>query len=114
MIRTPISVSHAPTGEAIVVCNDGTMWQLTGSAQWVEMPPIPQDESKDPLHKLYRENVDQTERLSVALHVIDDVRKLAEELHENSRGRPGLSQMSNRIFDKLGAFAHPSDELPGT
>lgn len=114
MIRMPVSVTTATNGDTVAVCNDGTMWMLNSGAQWVELPPIPQDESRDPLHKLHRENVDQTERLATALHVIDDVRKLAEELHENSRGRPALSQMSNRIFDKLGAFAHPSEELTGT
>lgn len=47
MKRTIIQIAVAPPGGAgdpdlLALCNDGTLWTLTGHAQWVEMPAIPQ------------------------------------------------------------------------
>jgi hypothetical protein len=61
------------------LCNDGTMWGLNSGGQWVEMPPIPQDESQDPLAKLYAKNVDTTERLLAANRTIEAIQRKADE-----------------------------------
>lgn len=36
------AINGDPRVETVALCDDGTMWELTGSAQWVEMPAIPQ------------------------------------------------------------------------
>ena len=74
MRRIPIQIAMSPYGdgiETVALCNDGTLWQLTGHSQWVEMPPIPQDESHDPLAKLYAKHVD----------LRDDYAKAEAKLH---------------------------------
>lgn len=51
-MRKPIqiAVSEADTHQTMfVLCDDGTIWVFNDHGQWVEMPAIPQDESKDPL-----------------------------------------------------------------
>jgi len=108
MIRKPIQIAMSPYGdgiETVALCNDGTMWQLTGHQQWVEMPPIPQDESNDPLAKLYAKNVDQAERLGVMSGVIDDVRALAERMSTSTSHQQ--QRQATLLFDALGAFAEP-------
>lgn len=111
MIRMPIQIAVSTTGDGpddlFALCNDGTIFVIGKSGHWTEMPPIPQDESKDPLHKLYRENVDQTERLAVQLHVIEDVRKLAERMSKSMSHQQ--QRMASQLFDALGAFSEPSD-----
>jgi hypothetical protein len=44
-------VPGADNGESSIyaLCDDGTLWALSHSGQWHEMPAIPQDESKDPM-----------------------------------------------------------------
>lgn len=42
--RVPVSVG----GENILICSDGSLWQLLGvasSSEWVRLPDVPQDES---------------------------------------------------------------------
>lgn len=50
-MRKVIQISSAAWGDGVaiaVLCDDGTMWDMNGG-RWVELPAIPQDESKDPL-----------------------------------------------------------------
>lgn len=45
-----ITTTSNAVGESILhaLCDDGTAWEMQ-NGHWHEMPPIPQDESKDPL-----------------------------------------------------------------
>jgi hypothetical protein len=48
MIRRPVQIAvDSSDSKLYAICNDGTIWQFDSYARWVEMPMIPQDESKD-------------------------------------------------------------------
>ena len=84
MKRVAIHVAMSPHGDGepdiTIVCNDGTMWMLGHTGQWIELPAIPQQESCDPLAKLYRQNVDMRDKLEEAKQIIENVRRDAERL----------------------------------
>jgi len=82
MIRKVIQFSAAarPDGgdaDVYALCNDGTLWQLV-TGHWQEMPAIPQDESKDPLAKLYAKNVDMSDKLVDARQRLDAIQIRAD------------------------------------
>lgn len=55
-----LTAAARPDGSAEVyaICNDGTAWELL-NGQWVQLPPIPQDEAKDPSVCEARQQSDQ-------------------------------------------------------
>lgn len=40
-VRRPVSVATNDYGGAVVICDDGTAWMLTGKSAWRSLPPIP-------------------------------------------------------------------------
>lgn len=51
--RKAIQIVATPSSngdpDLYALCNDGTMWGLNHGGQWIELPPIQQGESEDPL-----------------------------------------------------------------
>lgn len=80
MRRVAIHVAVSPHGDGepdiVISCNDGTLWMLGHGGQWIELPGIPQDESKDPLAKLHSRHVDLLDAHAAAktqLHMLADL-----------------------------------------
>jgi hypothetical protein len=83
-VRQAIQIvgTSTPDGDAdlFALCNDGTIWGLGHSGQWVEMPAIPQDESKDPLATLRAKNIDLREKIVDLEKTLDTLRNMGEAL----------------------------------
>lgn len=93
-MRKPIqiAISEHQGGVALTaLCDDGTMWDLN-SGQWIELPAIPQDESKDPL--------------AVAVGKLNDIETVALALRypspgEFNSGTAALEYYGGRLTDIL-------------
>lgn len=67
------------TTEIYAICNDGTAWELA-NGQWIELPAIPQDLSKDPLSANIAARSELQEKLDEAQGKLDKIGALANEL----------------------------------
>jgi hypothetical protein len=95
-----IAATARPDGDAdlYALCNDGTLWGLTSG--WTEMPPIPQDESQDPLSKQTARNMDLSEKLREAEHKLYRLTDLASEITGYS-GQNRWADAHRTIGDKM-------------
>jgi hypothetical protein len=104
MRRVPLQITMSPHGDGepdiVIACNDGTMWMLGHGGQWVELPGVPQDESNDPLAKLYARNVDLQESLRTAESKLHRLGDLACTLTANN-GKGQWSEAHRKIGEAL-------------
>lgn len=87
------------TTEIYAICNDGTAWELT-NGQWVELPAIPQDHSRDPLEATVAARIELQEKLNVAQAKLDRIAVLANELAGRRAYDPSVGA-SHRIGGQL-------------
>lgn len=75
--------------ELYAICNDGTTWELT-NGQWVELPAIPQDLSKDPLAANITARLELQEKLDTANDKLTRIATLANEFYQRRAYDPSV------------------------
>lgn len=104
MIRKAIQLVGTPRTDGdpdlYALCNDGTIWGLNHGGQWVEMPAIPQDVSKDETAAMYGALIDARNRIGTAETKLANIEQVADEIPGNLSAR--MTEIRNKLLKILG------------